>query len=192
MTDNIEVPKEAVDAVKLTRADAVKLVAAALTETVAQDVASCERRVEQARGEFRAWAVATALKSNDAVLSAAADAVGAELGDLSGTCTFRVYDDGTDSGDVAQVVFADHQATFEARLRIALNVRVDGEGARLRDAWAAALVDLKAAKERDTRAGAMSKDAREILIKSALDSSDEGRGVVAAVKALAASLKGKV
>ena len=183
-----DIPKEAVAAVKLTRADAVKLVASEMIEQAAQDVAACERRVNAARAAFRSWAHAVALKQSDTALRAACDAVGSDFDMLTSACTFRVYDDGTDSGTVAQVVFSDHQASFEARLRLVVDVMLSGTGERLRDAWAAALVDLKNARERDQRMGAMKADAREALIKAAL-AGEEGAAVVAAVRALAASIR---
>jgi len=67
-------------------------------------------------------------------------------------------------------------------------VMLSGTGERLRDAWAAALVDLKNARERDQRMGAMKADAREALVKAAL-AGEEGAAVVAAVRALAASIR---
>ena len=54
MTD---IPQDAIAAVKLTRADAVKLVAQAIGEIAAADVAGCEQHAAYCRDEFRARVV---------------------------------------------------------------------------------------------------------------------------------------
>lgn len=178
-------------AVKLTRTDAVKLVAAELSLLVAGGVSGCEARVIEAREAFRAWACAVALQCHSDAVMEALDAVGGEPEMVHSVCKYRVYADGSDSGDTVQVVVSDHQQSYEARMRLVLTIGMTPEGDRLRAAWLLAMVDLGAAQDRDLRVGAMNKEAREILIKSALDSSDEGVNVVKAIRALAAALKSK-
>lgn len=186
MTD---VPQEAIKAVKFTRGDAVKMVAETMMEIAAQDVAGCEQAVIRARDAFRRAVCSQARRENDAVLAAVADAVGTSEDQLHATTTFRVYEDGSDSGDVAQVIFSDHQQTFEARSRLEVSVRMNEQCRQLANEWACRLSDAKLARERDLRVGAMKKDAREKLIKAALDSTDEGRAVVVAIRTLSAALK---
>ncbi len=182
-------PAEAVAAIKLTRADAVKLVAGELRELYAGDVAECEKDAAIAARKFRDRVVLQARHENSDQMKEAADLVGVEEHELCKTCTYRVYEDGTDSGDVAQVVFSDHQQTFEAKLRVAVNVKLNAGLLDWRDDWTAALINLKNARERDLRAGAMKKEARDLLIKEALADRPEGHAVVAAIKALSLCIK---
>ena len=54
------------------------------------------------------------------------------------------------------------------------------------------LADLKNARERDLRVGAMKREARDALIKAALNESSEGQAVVDSIRALSAAMRGKV
>ena len=188
----MDINNETKAAIKLTRADAVKLVAAEMIALAAGDVNACFARVEEYCDDFRTVVVDLAISEHNSMLSEALDAIGAGFSSLHGVTTYRVYDDGTDSGTSAQVIFSDDQKTYEARMRIAVSVQLDDSALELRRGWRTALYALKAARERDLRVGAMTKEAREVLIKAALDSSDEGIAVVAAIRSLAAMLKRKV
>lgn len=178
-------------AIKLTRADAVKLVAAEMIALAAHDVDSCADRVAYCADEFRAAVVRSARVAYYDPLEGALNAVGATVDSMHAMTTYRVYDDGSDSGTSAQVIFSDDQKTYEARMRIAVSIQLNAVALDLRRDWRTALYALKAARERDLRVGAMKKEAREVLIKAALDSSDEGIAVVGAIRSLAAMLKGK-
>lgn len=182
------VNEETKAAIKLTRADAVKLVATEMIEQCADDVSKAEQCVIACRDSFRAWACAVALQHHSDAVMSAMDAVGAEYETVHSTCTYRVYANGTDSGDTVQVIFSDHPQTFEARMRLALSIGLSADGVAHRASWLSALTDMVAAKARDLRVGSMKKEAREILIKSVLDSSDEGLALVNAVRALAARM----
>jgi hypothetical protein len=189
MTD---IPQEAVAAIKLTRADAVKLVAGEMIELAAHDVAACEQHVIYCRDKFYEHVIELVTAKYYDQLCGISQLIQRGIDDMHKRTTYRVYEDGSDSGTTAQVVFSDHQKTYEARFRIALDVELDDAALGLRLLWLGALTALKDARERDLRVGAMKKEARELLIKSALTDSPEGESVVAAIRALAKSLKGKV
>ena len=186
---SMEPPPETTAAIKLTRADAVKLVAADMIAQCANDVSKCEAEVIKARDEFRAFVIESARARYGTAISAALGAVGSDV--PYSMCNYRVYEDGSDSGDSAQVVFSDHQQTYEARLRMAVNVPLAPMACDLAGKWLTALLALKAARLRDLRVGAMKKEARDLLIKAALAESEEGMFLRAAVKVLAKALKGK-
>ena len=176
---------------KLSRADAVALVAKQIAEDAADEVSKCERELIRARDRFRSYVGNLALSHYCETLERLADAVQlANVGDLHQHVPYNVYVDGTHSGDVAEVVFADHAQTYEARVRVALRVQLDDDAIEYRTDWLAAMVDLRNARERDLRVGAMKKEARDELIKAALDS-PEGAALLVAVKALSATMKGK-
>ncbi len=183
------IPKEAVAAIKLTRADAVKLVAGEMIELAAHDVAACSDHVVYCRDKFRAHVIKLASKKYYQELTAIGTPIHHNVAGMHKTTTYRVYEDGTDSGTMAQVIFSDHQKTYEARFRIALDVELDDAALGLRLLWLGALAALKDARERDLRVGAMKKEAREVLIKGALDSTPEGEAVKSSIRALAKSLK---
>lgn len=167
-------------AVKLTRGDAVKLVAAELTSAYAGEVERAEELVQRARADFLRDVEARAYRENDAVLT---PVVG------ESPCTravYSVYPDGTDDGDQADVVFSDSPKSYEARNKVTVRVPVDED---LLAAWHTAVQNRERAVERDTRAGAMTREARETLIKAALDELPEGGELVAAVKNLAKAIK---
>jgi hypothetical protein len=185
----MEPTPEATAAVKLTRADAVKLVSAEMIEQAAGAVERCEAQVIKARDEFRAFVIESARSVHGLSLTAALKAVGKDQASLHSRCTYRVYEDGTDSGRSAQVIFSDHQKTYEQRMHITVDVQLAPMALALAGKWLANLLNLKAARERDLRVGAMKKEARDMLIKTALDSSDEGAALVAAIKALAKMLR---
>jgi hypothetical protein len=188
MTDQL--PTEAV---KLSRTDAVALVAQQIADDAAGDVAKCERAVIAARDAFRLWATGAASSTYAEQLAMLAAVAGhANPRKMHGNCTFRMYEDGTDSGDVAEVIFSDHQQTYEARCRMTVSVPIDAQGRELLTTWAEALADLKNARARDLRVGAMKREARDALIKAALNESSEGQAVVDSIKALAAAMRGKV
>jgi len=187
MTDAIN--DETKGAVRLSRTDAVKLVAVAMGAIAAEDLAGCEQVVIRRRDAFRKYVVEQARVRFIPVLVPALEAIGG--GELHGCCTFRVYEDGSDSGDTAQVVFSDHQQPYEAKFRISVSIPLNEQARYTRDEWQAALVDAAAARARDLRVGSMKREAREALIKAALNDTDEGRSVVSAVRVLAASLKAK-
>ena len=178
-------------AIKLSRADAVKLVAVEMTALAALDVEACNTRVSECRARFRSWAVLCAVNSTNGGLDAAMHMVGSGTVPIHGQCLHQLHMDESDGGNTTSVVFSDSPKTYDARFRAVIDIDILGEGEELRDAWATALADLKAAKERDQRITAMKKEAREVLIKAALDSSDEGATVVAAIRKLSASLKNK-
>ena len=188
---SMEPPPETTAAIKLTRADAVKLVAADMIAQAAGDVERCEVAVIKTRGAFRDTVIASARAVHGLTLTALLKAVGKDTDSLHSQCTYRVYDDGDDSGDTAQVVFSDHQQTYEARMRLAVDVQLSPMAKVLAGEWLTALLNLKAARARDLRVGAMKKEARDLLIKAVLDSCDEGIAVVTAVKVLAKALKKK-
>ena len=187
MTD---IPEQAVAAIKLSRADAVKMVADQLAADCAGDVAARSRAVAEAQDTFRAWAVRTAVNSTNGGLDAAMAVVGSAALPMHGSCIYQLNLN-DDPGDTCTVVFSDCQKTYDARMKLSVSIPVDGIGADLRGNWYDALVDLKDARERDLRVGQMKKDAREALIKAALADSAEGEAVVAAIKALSAALKVK-
>lgn len=187
MTD---IPQEAVAATKLTRADAVKMVATEIAEQCSDDANRWGVAVQDACTKFRAYMIAAARIAYIKLLDEVTRSLG--TADILGACEYRVYQDGTDSGDVARVVFSDHQQTFEARFRIGVDLKLDGIAKVLRDDWKCALGCLKAAHERDMRVGAMKKEAREALIKAALADTVPGDAVVVAIKALAKYLKAKI
>jgi hypothetical protein len=189
--ESVDVPPEAVAAVKLTRADAVKLVAADMIVQCADDVERCEARVIEARDLFRQDVIRSAMSVHGLTLSSMLKAVGKDASSLNTTCTYRMYENGDDSGDTAQVVFADHQMSYEARASLRVDVPLSPRAKELAKHWLHALWALKAARSRDLRVGAMKKEARDLLIKSALAESEEGANVVEAVKALAKVLKEK-
>lgn len=186
----MDVPPEATAAIKLTRADAVKMVATEMAEQCAGDADRWGLAVREAADRFWRWMVLRARTEKEHVLDAVRSAVGAA--EIHGHCTYRVYKDGSDSGDVAQVVFSDHQQSYEARFRVAVDVALDDRAFRFRDEWATALARLEEAHERDQRMGAMKKEAREALIKAALADTPAGQTVVDAIKSLAAVLRAKV
>lgn len=185
----MEPTKEAKAAIKLTRADAVKLVAAEMIEQSAGAVERCEAKVIEARDRFRKFVIESARSVHGLALTAALKAVGKDAESLHSRCTYRVYEDGSDSGRSAQVVFSDHQQTYEQRMHITVDVQLQPMALDLAGKWLAALMNLKAAQERDVRVGAMKKEARDLLIKTAMDSSDEGTALVLAIKALAKMLR---
>ncbi len=180
-----------VNAIKLTRADAVKLVAAEMIELAAHDVAACSKHVVYCRDKFRTHVIELASKQYHYGLTAIGDLIHCDMPSMHKTTTYRVYEDGSDSGTTAQVIFSDHQQTFEAQFRVALTVELDSSALQLRLRWLGALTALKDADRRDVRVGAMKKEARDLLIKGALTDSPEGESVVSAIKALAKSMKGK-
>ncbi len=184
-----DIPKEAVAAIKLTRADAVKLVAGEMIELTAHDVEACSNHVVHCRDRFRAHVINLAVDEYYVALTAIGVPIHHNVAGMHKATTYRVYEDGSDSGTTAEVIFSDHQKTYDARFRVALNVKLDSVALNLRGLWAGALGALKDARERDVRVGAMKKEARELLIKAALDSSEEGKSLLAALKALAKSLK---
>lgn len=188
---NMEPTQEATAAIKLTRADAVKLVAADMIAQAAGDVERCEAAVIKARDEFRAFVIETARAAYGLTLSSMLKAVGKDVDSLHSTCTYRIYEDGTDSGDTAQVVFTDHQMSYEARVGLRVDVPLSPMAKVLAGEWLTALLALKAARARDLRVGAMKKEARDLLIKAALAESEAGADVVEAIKALAKALKEK-
>ena len=177
-------------AIKLTRADAVKLVASEMMIASAGDVSMCRDAVDYSQTRFYSYIVACGRSEFAPALSTLVS-VSAAVERMHAICTYRVYTDGSDSGSTAQVIFSDHQQTYEAAIRITVSVELDETAFGLRYDWLKALNLLQDARERDTRVGAMKKEAREVLIKSALDSSDEGAVVVKAIRALAKSLKDK-
>ena len=188
MTDQL--PTETV---KLSRTDAVALVAQQIADDAAGDVAKCERAVIAARTEFQDCVAGDALEEHCDLLERVASALHVDnVGLLNAQVIYRVYEDGENSGSVAQVVFADHPQTYEARGRLAVSVNLSPGASELRDAWAAALADLKNARERDLRVGAMKREARDALIKAALNESSEGQAVVDSIRALSAAMRGKV
>jgi len=186
-----DLPEEAVAAVKLTRADAVKLVADQLAADCAGDVTAAEAAVAEARDLFRVWAVRVAVNSTNGGLDAVQAMVGSATLPMSWRCLYQL-NEGEDGGSTASVVFSDNQKTYDARYHAMIDVEIVGEGVQLRDAWARALTTLRTAQERDLRVGAMKKDARDALMKAALSGTAEGEAVVAAIKALSAALKVKV
>jgi len=186
-----DIPKEAVAAMKLNRADAVKLVAASMIELAANDVAACEAALIEARTEFFENAVAIVRSTHFQLLGEVCGDLGRTVESLHASCTYRVYAAGSDSGDTVEVVFSDCQQSFDSKFRIVLSAKL-GTLSHARDRWLAAIMNLERAADRDLRVGAMSKEARDLLIKAALNDSDEGKAVVASIKALSASLKGKV
>lgn len=188
MTDAIN--EETKGAVKLSRTDAVKLVAAAMIDIASQDLASCEKVVISRRDAFLKYVVEKARDKFNPALAPVLEAAGG--GELHGICTFRVYEDGADSGDTAQVVFSNHQQPYEASFRISVSIPLDDLARGLRNEWQSALVKAKDARERDLRVGSMKREAREALIKAALNDTILGLGVITAVRVLAASLKAKV
>ena len=187
----MEPTPEAKAAVKLTRADAVKLVSADMIAQCANDVEQCEAIVIKVRDEFRAIVIEAARAVHGMTLSSMLKAIGKDAESLHSTCNYRVYEDGDDSGDTAQVVFSDHQMTYEAGMRLAIDVPLSPMAKMMAGEWLTALLALKAARARDLRVGAMKKEARDLLIKAALAESEEGADVVEAVKVLAKALKGK-
>lgn len=188
---NMEPTPEAKDAIKLTRADAVKLVAADMIAQAAGDVERCEVAVIKARDAFRALVIASARAVHGMTLSSMLKAVGKDVDSLNSTCTYRIYENGTDSGDTAQVVFTDHQMSYEARIGLRVDVKLSPMALDLAGKWLANLLNLKAARARDLRVGAMKKEARDMLIKAAMDDTEEGTILVAAVKMLAKVLREK-
>jgi hypothetical protein len=187
----MEPKPEAISAIKLTRADAVKLVAAEMIEQCAGDVERCEAAVIECRDGFHSAVVARARDKHYRLLSDVLEAVGSKADALHGACGYRVYEE-DDDGPTAQVVFADHPQTYEARFRIAVSIRLSATELKMARTWQLALVALRAARERDLRVGAMKKEARDKLIKSALSGTLEGAAVVASVTALAKALREKV
>lgn len=179
-------------AVKLTRADAVKMVATNIAELAAHDVAACEGHAIFCCSQFRKYVIELACDKYDTPLTAIGIPFHHNIAGMHKTTPYRVYEDGSDSGTTAQVVFADHQQTYEARFRIALTVELDAAALGLRLRWLGALQALRDARKRDLRMGAMKKEARDLLIKAALADTPEGEAVVASIRALAAALKAKV
>ncbi len=168
-------------AVKLTRTDAVKLVSAELVSLYADEIKTCYAETQRARlalhdeVQARAWA-------------ARGDDLRLVVGDVpSVKCTYRVYNDGSDDGDYTEVIFSDSPKTFDARNKATVTVTVDRH---LREEWILAETILHEARERDRRASAMTREARETLIKSALADTPEGAELIRAVRALAAVVKG--
>lgn len=186
-----DVPQQAIDAIKFTRSDAMKMVSQTIQDIAATDLAGCEQAVIRARDAFRRAMCSQALRIYNEVLQEVADVFGKTAEELHATCTYQVYVDGTDSGTTAQVIFSDHQQSFEAKLRLEVTVQLNEAGRSLRNEWACRISDAMLARERDLRVGSMNKEAREKLIKAALDSTEEGVAVVAAIRTLSAALKAK-
>lgn len=184
--------KETTGAIKLTRADAVKLVAAELAQQCENELKRCQQEVYLARERFRQTAASIALKQDRETLSKAAELVGIQhVEKLTAKCTYHVYPESeVDAGDMAQVVFSDNSNSYETKMRLTCTVPIEGELAKLRAAWHDAIRARDRADERDGRASALTKEAREALVKAAMVDRPEGRAVVDAVKALAAAIKG--
>lgn len=170
--------------VKLSRADAVKLVAAELQASASVDAEQAEQKVIDARRAFKRAVIGYARRRYELMLTDIATAVGSPMG-VHGNCIYNVYADGSNTGSVAEVVFADDERAYESKARVAVQVPLDDEAKRLRDDWLRAIRARDAAAGRDTRVGAMTKEARDQLIKAALSGSAEGQEVLRAVKALA-------
>ena len=162
----MEPTPEAKDAIKLTRADAVKLVSAEMIEQAAGDVERCEAAAIEARGQFRKFVIEAARAVHGMTLSSMLKAVGKDTDALNSTCKYRIYEDGTDSGDTAQVVFTDHQMSYETRFSLRVDVKLSPMALDLACKWLANLMNLKSARARDLRVGAMKKEARDVLIKA--------------------------
>ncbi len=186
------VNKETTGAIKLTRADAVKLVVQELQEITRGELAEAETALEAARTDFRDWAVNKAHYSAWDEVEGAMLAVGSQNLPLNGLCNYQVFENGADPGTVADVVFTDRVGAYESRMRLTVTITIEGEGLELRTAWQNALTARSSARYRDLRANALSVEARKVLIDSVLDSSEEGRNVLTAVRAMAAAVKGKV
>lgn len=182
--------KETRAAVKLTRADAVKLVVQELQEITRGGLVKAEAAAEDARDAFRDWAVGRAEYQAWDELKGAMRAVGSKDLPLNSLCNYQIFED--DPGTVADITFTDRAGQYESRMRMTITVDIEDEGLELRTAWRDALTARKAAMCRDLRASAMSVEARKVLIDSVLDSSEEGRSVLAAVRAMAAAVKGEV
>lgn len=182
--------KETTGAIKLTRADAVKLVVQELQEITQGELVEAEAALNDARDAFRTWAVGKAQYQAWDELEGAMRAVGSRDLSLNSLCNYQLFEDAADGGTVTDVVFTDRVGAYESRMRLTVTITIEDEGLELRTAWQNALTVRMAARCRDLRAGAMSVEARKVLIDSVLDASDEGRAVLAAVKALAAAIKG--
>lgn len=177
-------------AIKLSRVDAVKLVTAEMMDLAASDLSLCRKAVDAARENFTGYVVSCARAEYGGMLNTL-KVVADRIRKMHAVCTYRVYTSGEDSGDTAEVVFSDHPQTYEARTRVTVTVELSARALELRSLWLSELEGLRDARDRDTRVGAMTSEARKILIQSALDSTDEGVAVIAAIRALAKVIKDK-
>jgi hypothetical protein len=90
--ESADVPPEAVAAIKLTRADAVKLVAGEMIELAAHDVAACSDHVIYCRDLFREHVIELAAKKYYQELTAIGLPIHHNVAGMCKTTTYRVYE----------------------------------------------------------------------------------------------------
>lgn len=169
---------------KITRADAVKLAAAELQATTKAWVDAAAARTAAAAVAFQQeacrHATSTHKYTTDRMLVSAARPASA----LVVECAYRA-EAGVACPAVVCVTFRDSPAEWDARARLVVEVPTAGLLQQLHDDWQLRMGEELAAVNRDVRVGAMTREAREGLIKGLLEATPEGLAVLAALKGLA-------
>jgi hypothetical protein len=183
------VDKEALKQVKVTRADVVKKLVADEKAAAKAAVETSQQALDAARIAFYKVAAETVFVAYEDTLRKLLEAVGTNSSNLVPEVHYELYErDEQPPSDSVAVTFRDGEkwtCNFGVRLvRKLTPVLMD-----MRDAWAARLVEHAAARDRDLRVGAVAADVRGALIKAALDETDEGREVLAAMKRLREAMK---
>lgn len=78
-----------------------------------------------------------------------------------------------DTSSTIPVIVSNEPYAYEAALRVCVRVPVDEGLLRLRESWADAVVKRNNASNKVAKITEMKKDARDILLKSEIDSDDE-------------------